>query len=535
MSFGFTWILEKGIEKPQCLVCHRILCHESMRKCKLKEHLEKKHPDLAKKPVEYFKKLESVAKRQRLDFGDKHTYDQRDAAKASLSVACEIAKAKEPHSIADKLIKRSALKMAEVMCGKEIADKLELVPLSAKTVKRRIEELAQNLLEQVIAGIKKSKCFAIQLDETTDVRNQAQLMVYCRYRGDEDFVEELLFCSPLETTTKGLDVFNMVDDFFRKQDVQLSWRDCVGVSTDGAPSMLGVHSGFVAHVKKVNPEILATHCVIHRQALAVKGLSDQLQNVMTDVVKLVNFIKASALNSRLFRSFCEEMNSEFQELLYYAETRWLSRGNVLQRVFKLRLEIEMFLIEKKHGLASKFSEKKWVCLLSYLVDIFGHLNDLNLSLQGREKTVIFLHEKIEGFKNKILLWSTKARDGKILSSFPTMAGYLEENDGILFEHVKETVCGHLNKLHERISDYFPAVDNSFYEWIPNLFLCQNLPDEPAGLAETILDIRSSTQLKLSFENASSVSSFWFSICSEFPIAFDCATKNSSTFRHNLSL
>lgn len=112
---------------------------------------------------------------------------------------------------------------------------------------------------------------------------------------------------------------------------------------------------------------------------------------------------------------------------------------------------------------------------------------------------------------------------------PTMAGYLEENDGILFEHVKETVIGHLNKLHERISDYFPAVDNSFYEWILNPFLCQNLPDEPAGLAETILDIRSSTQLKLSFENASSVSSFWFSICSEFPIAFDCATKTLLPF------
>ena len=41
--------------------------------------------------------------------------------------------------------------------------------------------LAHNLKEQLIMAIKKSEHFAIQLDETTDVGSDPQLMVYVRY------------------------------------------------------------------------------------------------------------------------------------------------------------------------------------------------------------------------------------------------------------------------------------------------------------------------------------------------------------------
>ncbi|XP_076064976.1 protein FAM200C-like [Oratosquilla oratoria] len=134
--------------------------------------------------------------------------------------------------------------------------------------------------EQVISSVKKSKEFAIQLDETTDVSSNSQLMVYIRYRGSDEFEEEMLLCSPLELRTRGIDVFNKVDACFKKPNVDLKWEDCIAVSVDGAPAMLGHVNGFVALAKQQNPDILAIHCMIHRQALVVKNLEPEVEAVL---------------------------------------------------------------------------------------------------------------------------------------------------------------------------------------------------------------------------------------------------------------
>lgn len=88
-----------------------------------------------------------------------------------------IARNKKPYTIGEELVKPAALIMAEIMCGQKEAKKLNSVPLSAKVVKERNSILAENVREQVISSIKESKCFAIQLDETTDVSSNSQLMV----------------------------------------------------------------------------------------------------------------------------------------------------------------------------------------------------------------------------------------------------------------------------------------------------------------------------------------------------------------------
>ena len=60
--------------------------------------------------------------------------------------------------------------------------------------------------------------------------------------------EEFLFCQPLETTSKAVDVFQMLIDFFDK--TELSWSKLVGVCTDGAPAMIGANSGLISLVKQ---------------------------------------------------------------------------------------------------------------------------------------------------------------------------------------------------------------------------------------------------------------------------------------------
>ena len=121
----------------------------------------------------------------------------------------------------------------------------------------------------------------------------------------------------------------------------------VSVTTYGAPAIVGSENGFVflleKHVKKTGNkhDILKFVCIIHQEALCVKsaGFSD----VMNVVVKAVNFILSRALNHWQFQELLAEINSQYSDLLYFCEIRWMSRRKMLEKVFDLREEIATFL------------------------------------------------------------------------------------------------------------------------------------------------------------------------------------------------
>ena len=89
----------------------------------------------------------------------------------------------------------------------------------------------------------------------------------------------------------------------------------------------------VTHVQAVAHDATWVHCIIHREALAAKGMSDSLKDVLDTTVKMVNFVKARPLNSRVFSALCNDMGSDHVTLLQHREVRWLSRGKVLTRYF----------------------------------------------------------------------------------------------------------------------------------------------------------------------------------------------------------
>ena len=78
-----------------------------------------------------------------------------------------------PNKVCDRLVKPAAVEMARIMCGEAVANKLAMVPLSDNTIKRRIEELSVDILQQIIGAVKQSEKFSLQLDETTDIGNYA--------------------------------------------------------------------------------------------------------------------------------------------------------------------------------------------------------------------------------------------------------------------------------------------------------------------------------------------------------------------------
>ena len=108
--------------------------------------------------------------------------------------------------------------------------------------------MSQDIKDQVLDQVRASPVFAIQLDETTDVAQCSQRLMYARFVSGNHVKEEMLFCHPMESYTTATDIFQVVSNFF--QENQLLWYSLVGVCTDGAPAVLGLQSGFISRVKE---------------------------------------------------------------------------------------------------------------------------------------------------------------------------------------------------------------------------------------------------------------------------------------------
>jgi hypothetical protein len=108
--------------------------------------------------------------------------------------------------------------------------------------------------------LKKTIFFAIQLDESTDITGKTQLLAFSKFVHNADIIEQFLFCKPLPETAKYQDILEAVDINFSCHDS--SWKSCISICTEGAPSVLGSLKGFVALAKQKNPGIIFTPCFL---------------------------------------------------------------------------------------------------------------------------------------------------------------------------------------------------------------------------------------------------------------------------------
>lgn len=374
IKYGFSWCGDETAPRPQCIICGDQLSNESMVPSKLKRHLYSSHPSCANKDKQYFKRCLEQNKKQKKFMKSAVTVSEK-ALEASYHVAKLIARQKKPHTVGETLIKPACMEIVRLMLGPNEVKEVNKVSLSADTVKRRIHDMSSDILGTLIKKLLSAEKFALQIDETTDIKNKAQLIAIVRF-VDEDFIKEhYLFCKEVPERTTGEEIFRVTDDFFKICNIQ--WSNCIAVCTDGAAAMTGSKKGFVSCVKQKNPTVQFTHCCIHREALMVKNLPEELLNTMNECIKIINLIKSRAINSRIFGLLCAEMGAEYESLLFYTEIRWLSRGKVLARLFELRHEVREFLLTQNMlEICQHLDDDYWIAKLAYMADIFEHLNEL---------------------------------------------------------------------------------------------------------------------------------------------------------------
>ena len=99
------------------------------------------------------------------------------------------------------------------------------------------------------------------------------------------------------------------------------------------------------------------------------------------------------------------MDADHETLLFHTAVRWLSKGNMLARVYELRKEVELFLKgQGNKDLLCSFTAEGFQLALAYLVDIFKAFNLLNRHLQGKNTSRIDHYDAIRAFVEKLGLW-----------------------------------------------------------------------------------------------------------------------------------
>ena len=453
----------------------------------------------------------------------KFTTSNEKSLKASYLVSLRIAKTAQPHTIAERSILPAAKDLVENLIAEAQARKLDKVPVSNNTVCRRIQDMADYSKSHLVRRVAESPFFAIQLDKSTDVTNFPQLLVNVRFVYDFETIEDFLFCKPLEGRTTSVEIFKVLNDFVDQNGI--SWEKCVWglfrrCSRDDRETRWCSYANTICCSK-----FSLKHCRIHTEALAAKTLQSSFKDVLDNAIKVVNLIIARALNSRMFTIMRNDMGAEHDKLLLHTEVRWLSRGKVLFRLFELRAEVRLFLIDINSPFQILFCDDVWQSKLAYLADVFRFLNQLNLSLQGAtvDIHVFQVSDKINSTVRKLQL-----RLGDIeknnLAAFPLLCEFISENDLHIDSQLKLDIAQHCQQLIEKFHLYFPKNYEEF-GWIRFPFSTTvDLPDDFSTHEKDFFsDLSCGGRLKNKFE-ASILSSFWLHCQSDFPKISTRATK-----------
>uniref|UniRef100_A0A3Q2VSU5 HAT C-terminal dimerisation domain-containing protein n=1 Tax=Haplochromis burtoni TaxID=8153 RepID=A0A3Q2VSU5_HAPBU len=134
--------------------------------------------------------------------------------------------------------------------------------------------------------------------------------------------------------------------------------------------------------------------------LCAQMSGEQLGEVMSLIIWVVNFIVARALNDHQFRTLLDKVGNNYPGLLLHSNVCWFSRGKVLSCFAACLSEIRTFL-EMKNVEHPELANSEWLLKFYYLVDMTEHLNQLNVKMQGVGNTVLSLQQ---AFENKLELF-----------------------------------------------------------------------------------------------------------------------------------
>ncbi|KFM72485.1 Transposon-derived Buster3 transposase-like protein, partial [Stegodyphus mimosarum] len=260
--------------------------------------------------------------------------------------------------------------------------------------------------------------------------------------------------------------------------------------------MTGSQRGFMSYLRNKISDVIAVHCVIHRQHLVARNLSERLFKSLQHVIRAVNKIPNNSLNDRLFNQHCVANDEDFNRLIFHTEVRWLSKGNYLTHFYNLFDSVIEFLENKDTALREILITSKND--IAYLTDLYTSFNDMNLQLQGDDLNLIKAKNIVAAFVAKLLLHK-KNIGRREFHNFTNLSKSCNNDDLLVY-------CEHLEYLHSDFVEKFQDILNlEIPDWVLDPFSKVNLAISPQ-LEEELIELTTNEEIKSKFKNG--YQQFW---------------------------
>lgn len=188
---------------------------------------------------------------------------------------------------------------------------------------------------RILKELQEAQIFSIMVDSTQDVSVMDQLAVCVRYAIHGRVNERLLELGVL-TDSDGESLFNLIKE--KISNCGLSFENIVGCSFDGAANMKGKYNGLQAKMRKVNENLIYTHCMGHVLNLVIgdsTATCRTAENLFGLVEESAVFISQSYKRTTVWTNEAKKehvVHAKLRRLKKIGATRWWSKHKALSAI-----------------------------------------------------------------------------------------------------------------------------------------------------------------------------------------------------------
>ncbi len=298
----------------------------------------------------------------------------------------------------------------------------------------------------------------------------------------------------ISTTDESL--FKAIENFLTKCNIDIN--NCIGLGTDGANNVSGLHNSVFSRFRNINPNITFIKCTCHSLALCCqKAFAFLPSNLVFLISEISNWFSNSSLRrdeySTVFMTL-NDGNAHYEKFISPSTTRWLVRGKCIQTILVQWEELKSYfscIVDKSHKaqlLKAMLHDETNKLYLHFACPIIQNFESVNAAFQATNPNLSKLFNDLDELRNFVLQkvyrdflqrklpWDLY-NDCKLGEKFE----YDLKCSSLKLDEKKSIKIHCFNFLTEIIKQVDQRIDNSTMKmkyikyFDPNVILCQTRP------------------------------------------------------------
>ena len=253
-----------------------------------------------------------------------------------------------------------------------------------------VEAMADEVRTQIGKSIAEAGMFFLVIDECKDKAGHEQLSLCVRYSVGSTAKERFI---GLVRLSENLSAAAIAEKILPLLSALRGDSVFLGLTTDGASVLFGVHSGVATRLRKVYGWIVNIHCTAHRLNLIVGQVVSQVLPSTLEVMKSLHSCFNALKTADTFEKLQKERNEKVRKVPGYIEVRWSSLFELTRTVVDRYQSILMTLAERSNdtdnqgivcaGIYHKMANSAFVKDLLVFYKVIALLQTLSKLLQER--------------------------------------------------------------------------------------------------------------------------------------------------------